>query len=393
MSTFTRTTPSIDHETITARNVGLQDLVTLLQEADERKIDIVTPATSLVAWKGDLLARGAEQSLTSEGVTSTDAVFSVGSVAAEGIADKIGVPIKYLRTLLAERPDLFDANVNGWLLGGVNKHAVVAEPDPRSFLLRGYRARTEGEPGFLRAVLSSKYQIADNLPLVMAMLEGVKESGLKVTVDSADVSERGMRVRLTAPEVAVAARTLLKGYRSPFNGRTGEELPLVRAGLVFSNSEVGSGAMQMKPEVHFEVCDNRATIDPLAKMRRVHLGGEMQHGTIRWSETTQAKNLDLTRSMTIDAIRTFLSPEYLSETIERLERKADTEVRTVDHVRDVTKKAGFTKEQTEGILSHFLSVAQPSLAGVFNAATSFSQTVTDADEAASIEAIAANVLA
>jgi hypothetical protein len=97
------------------RNADLGDVAELLKEQQARKHDFVAPAGVLTSVDGDIVVQGAEQEITEEGVTSVDGVYRPTVIFDEGIADKLGIPLGYVRKLRAERPDLYDANVNGWL--------------------------------------------------------------------------------------------------------------------------------------------------------------------------------------------------------------------------------------------------------------------------------------
>src|SRR5690606_14026538 len=115
--------------------------------------------------------------------------------------------------------------------------------DDRSFLVRTFK--TDEGPGIARAFLSDRYSVMDNLDVLMASLDGIREAGVKVDVAGCDLSERRMYVRLVSPEVQVSAVELLKDYRSPFSGQSGADLPIISAGLLIQNSEVGNGAFSL----------------------------------------------------------------------------------------------------------------------------------------------------
>jgi hypothetical protein len=51
------------------------------------------------------------------GVTSAAWIYRPTKVADDGISAKLGINLAYLRRLRDQRPDLWDANVNGWLHG------------------------------------------------------------------------------------------------------------------------------------------------------------------------------------------------------------------------------------------------------------------------------------
>jgi hypothetical protein len=70
----------------------------------------------------------------------------------------------------------------------------------------------------VRAFLSDGYKIIDNLDVLLAVLDGVRQAGAPVQVDGCDLTERRMYVRVVCEQVRVLAPALLAGYRSPFTG-------------------------------------------------------------------------------------------------------------------------------------------------------------------------------
>jgi hypothetical protein len=204
----------------TTRNAGLDDLMTLLRDQQARKVDVVTPASQLRAVEGRLVIRGADATITDDGVTVADGTYTPTVVCDEGLADKLGVPVAYLKRLRETRPDLYDANVNGWLhgrralvrgvtgggagpVGEVIRDGVPA--DPRAFLVRCFRGDDTGE-GIARAFLSDRYARVDNLDVLVTALDGIRDAGVPVDIDGGDLTDRRMVVRVTCPDIAALAR-------------------------------------------------------------------------------------------------------------------------------------------------------------------------------------------
>ncbi len=377
----------------TTRNATLADLASLLTEQQARKIDVVAPASKLRSERGQLVIEGAAPIIEDDGVTDPNGRYVPTRVADEGIAHKLGIPLPYVRTLRESRGDLFDANVNGWLHGwepgpeiGIGASLTDAvKPDPRSFLVRCFRG-DDGQPGIARAFLSDSYKVIDNLDALTAALDGIRQSGAAIEIDGCDLTDRRMYVRVRAPEVQALAPALLERYRSPFSGASGADNPTVFAGLVLSNSETGGGAFTIVPRLTVEVCSNGMTMTKDA-VRAIHLGEKLDEGVIRWSEDTQRKNLELITAKARDAVSTFLDVEYMERVIRRLEETAGTPVSDAPAVVEaVAKKLSFSKEQTAGVLDHFIKGADLTAGGVMHAVTSFAQTITDADVAADFEA-------
>lgn len=391
MSTFTRTAPSLTASTTTARNVDLPSLVTVLRDRANRSVDLVVPAASITAWRGDLLVRGSEPVLSADGVTSIDGRYTPSAVALEGIADRTGVPIKYLRETHAERPDLFSAIVNHHWRGGFSKDTVTHEPDARSFMLRTLRSTNPADPSILRAVLSDKYKRIDDLEVATAILTGLQSAGIQDAKVTGDLTERRMMLRIEVPSIATEGKALVEAYRSPYRAE-GEQSPLVHAGLEVRTSSVGCGAFEIVPRLVINACDNGLRVDALGKIREVHLGGRLESGVVTWSDETQRKNMELLQAKTVDAVTTFLTPGFLVRAVEAANQKAGEEVANEKQVRDITKPLGVTNAEVDDLMAYFVAGGQTNRAGLSNALTAMAQATPDGDRAGDLEVAGAAVL-
>jgi hypothetical protein len=364
------------------RHSDLGALAAALQDQRTRSIDVVAPASSLTVQGGAFVLTGLDPVITADGVTSSNGLYTPTSVGDEGVADKLGIPVHYLRRLRG-KTDLYDANVNGWL-------AV----DDRKFLLRLLRGDGETETaGVLRAFLSDSYKTIDNFDVLLATLQGMRDAGVDNPTIQADLTDRRMYVRVTVPEIKAYAPDLLKGYRSPFTGQRGDECPNVFAGFVITNSETGNGSYSLTPRLEIEVCNNGMTIAADAA-RKVHLGGRLDAGVVKVSETTQRANLALVQSQTADAVRTFLDVDYVTAKVRELEKAAGIPVADPTAVvATVGKKLGFTKEQQTEILKHFILGGQMTAGGVMQAVTSAAQLEDSGDGQWDLEAAALPAMA
>jgi hypothetical protein len=397
---------------LTTRNATLADMVAILRHQRARRLDVVAPGTAIHAHEGNLVISAAVQQVTDDGVTSAAGIYRPTQVADEGISAKLGINLAYLRKLRDERPDLWDANVNGWLHG--NDLAGI-EPDGRKFLVRLFQA--EGDNlGIARAVLSDSYKVIDNLDALMATLDGIRQAGTEVEFDGLDLTERRLYARVVAPQIWAYAPALLAGYRSPFGGEiyvpgrnwTPEQArqaaaregrgyepgaePVLFAGFVISNSEVGEGAWSITPRIVAEICGNGLQI--VADVARaVHLGSRRDEGVVRYTADTQEKELALITARARDAVTTFLSPGYLHAKVTEIERKVGVPVSHPEEtVRHVAKAAKFSDEMADSILAHFIRGGQLTAGGVMQAVTSVAQTLDDADIASDLEARALRVM-
>jgi len=364
---------TIDASLPGARNATLADLAGLLRDQQARKADIVAPAAAIRASGGRLVIDDSAPELGPDGVTMTSGSYLPTEVCDQGVADKLGIPGAYLRRMREQATGLYDANVNGWL-----------ERDDRRFLIRCLRGDDGG--GAARAFLSDGYKFIDNLDVLMAALDGVRQSGMPAEVDGCDLTGRRMYVRVVCEAVRALAPGLLGDYRSPFTGARGADNPVVFAGFVISNSETGCGAFTLTPRLVVQVCRNGMTITRDA-IRAVHLGERLGEGVVTWSGNTQDKTLALITAKTTDAVAAFLDPGYVQAAVAQIERDAGHELADPpEAVRTVSQRLRFTDAQQNDILTHFIRGGDITAGGMLHAVTSVAQTLSDADAACEMEA-------
>lgn len=390
------------------RNAALDHLRDLLVEQHARKIDVVAPASKIRSVEGKIVLTGTESVLSEDGVTMADGTYRPTDVFDEGLADKLKIPLAYVRRIRNERPDLMDANVNGWLHGRKAKTRIRPEPhdiadgpfevlrpaapgDDRSFLVRAFRGDDQSE-GIARAFLSDRYSVMDNLDVLTAALDGVAQAGAPINIDGCDLTDRRMYVRIVSPEVKALAPVLLEKYRSPFSGQAGADNPTVFAGFVISNSETGDGAFSIVPRLLVQVCSNGVTITKDA-LRNVHLGSKMEDGVIRWSADTEQKNLALITARARDAVTTFLDTDYVTRAIREIEEKSGKRIKHPEEdVKTVTKRLAFDQATQDAVFSMFIEGGDLTAGGVMSAVTAAARATENPDKAHHMEAQALRAL-
>lgn len=403
------------------RNASLEDLVAILKDQGARKLDIVTPASQVRAREGNFVVKGVDPQISADGVTDVNGAYRPTKHFDSQLATKLGIPPSFLAKLRVEAIDLYDNLVNGFLHGKQIHRAggvieVIRPGDERSFMGRFF---TNGEgDGVARALLSDRYNVIDNYDVLLSALSGIREAGVKVEVRSADLTETRMYVKLHSPDVAALAPTLLGDYRNPFadpaveaQRHHGAELdrwrriaaaegqgyergqePVIHAGFRLSNSEVGAGAYTLTPELLVKVCKNGLVL-PALSSRSVHLGTKMSEGVVQWSDDTQQKQLDLIKAKTSDAVKHFLSPQFLAQQVAEIEAVAGKPVeKPVEVIKNLGKVLSFSQDEVDGILSHFIKGGQSTAGGILQSITSYSQTVADADRADALDSVAVRAM-
>jgi hypothetical protein len=381
-----------------ARAADVHDLERVLKQQYSKKLDLVTPIINLRAEGGLIRIAGT-------GVFE-DALFRPTPIADGHFADKLKIPAVYMRRMREERIDLYDLNFNGWVHGSDEPNGDgFYPPDPRTVTCRLYQA-DPGEVGYFRAMLSDRPLLIDNLDVLTAALEGVKEAGIRVTIPSCNLSETRMVVKVDAPDVAGAFPEFMRGYRNPFGetshyGALGDPVrghpgavvgQIISAGAVFTNSETGHGQFAVYPYLTCWACANGMPIEKDG-LRRIHLGARLDEGIVTWSDDTQRKSLELVTAQTKDAIQTFLSPEYLNHAIAELTTKAGKPVTDAPKtIEVVTKTLGFSDDVRAGVLDFFIKGGQATAGGVMQAVTAYSQVVESPDLSWDLELAAIRAL-
>lgn len=373
------------------RGASLNDLRVLLEAQHAAKFDTVVSASRLRYVEGTLEIRdgieATEAQITDSGVTpaqpASDLFLAPTSIFEDQLASRLEVPQKYVRKMrgaangdeYGQAIDLLDHNVNFWL----------SQQPERLFTVRGFYNEMTGD-GIARAILSGRYGLYDNLDQLMAVLGGLRkvaESNPLISPETlkwkVDLTERNMRVRVIAPQIAILAPEILKGYTDPWHGRysgsTGDNPPIIEAGIDFRNSETGAGRWLTVPFIHVQVCSNGLT-RMVDAQKRTHLGGEQTEGRIRYSIDTQRKQLELLTAETADAVSQYLSEDWLAAAAADIEQAATVKVTdakgTIEHVAAQLK---FSEAERDSMFELFLRGGQDTAGGVAQAITAHAHVV------------------
>jgi hypothetical protein len=404
----------------TLRHATLDDMISTLRSQQARKIDLVMPASAMRFRDGNLVVKGLDWILDDNGATDPNGVYTPTKRADQTLSDRLNVPGAYLTRMRNERPDVYDFTLNR-LAGGVRKAdgTIVYEADGRDFLARLFRG-DDGQGGVLRAMLSNRYGIQDNLDVLMAVLAGINAASaereaqgleaLDVQVRDCDLTDSRMNVSLYSPQVKAMAPNLLRAYRNPFQvnpefaqARGGDaevehwrriaeregmayergQEPVVFAGFRIRNSEVGDGARCLTPDIWVRICKNGLTL-PLFADCKAHLGARMEAGV--WNAEVQTKETELIVAQVKQRVSEWLNPTFLADRINEIEALAGKPVtEPTKKIKALGKTLKWSDAEADGILAHFTTGGQLTAAGVANAITSFSQTLTNADRASDLD--------
>jgi hypothetical protein len=374
-----------------ARSEEIGQIARLLQQIDAATVDLNVPASRLGVEEGRLVLNNIDPVLADSGVVNVTGRYSLTSTAVGHLGGLTGVPVRYLRDTQSANVPLFDENLNSWFA-----HDRLSEKNVLVRLLVGLDSENPDIVGQARAFLSDRYGARDNLPFLLAVLDGIRQAGLRADqLDiKGDLTEDRMYVTVNAPEIQGYGWKLLEGYRSPYaNGRgTGhggadaENLPIISAGLLIQNSETGGSAAKITPRLVVRACNNGLQVTKDA-LRQVHLGAKLAEGQVEWSAETRRAANELARTQASDAVKSFLNVTYVQKVIDALETEAETPVKEVKKtIEVVAKEQGYTEAESDSILNFFIDGGQRTAGGVLQAVTAAVQQIEDPDRAFDIEA-------
>ena len=337
------------------RNANIEQLANYLKSEQVMKQDIVVPAELLRITDDSKLIAG-----------NVSFEYNINSIAHEQLAAKFQIPKKYYDKILESPGDIYRNNMNYWF-----NHT------DKNYLLRTFRE--DAHSGLLRAFLSDSYNMIDNYDLLITALDVIKDYP-NIKIQSADLTQKKMYVSFYDPSINIDAPDLLKGYKNTGNGNYG-----IISGFSISNSETGHGSYSISPRGIIKVCNNGLTRKGDI-LRRVHLGSQLDEGIVRWSKATERKNMELIQSQTRDAIKTFLSEEYLSGVVKFLTQDGNKKLELpVDTLKNVSLSLGLNEEKINEVLNYFIDGASPTRFGVVNAVTYYAHETKDADEQYQLE--------
>ncbi len=305
--------------------------------------------------------------------------FQMNKHAHTQMAERLGIPPTYYEKMKVNAPELLGTNINTWL----------SRKEKTSYLLRTYNYNDTEAQNICRAILSSKYNILDNYDVLLAALEAIKKTGINVQIEKATITNKRMYLHVVAPEIHREATELLDGYLA--NRVTAEVGKGIISGIVISNSEVGLGTFEISARAQILQCRN-GLHDRSARYRKVHLGARMDDGIINWSQNTKNKNYELIMAQVGDAVKTYLSDEYLGQLTTSLSKHKNTPiVNPVGVIEKVSNELSIAESHKESILKYFLRDGDETAFGLMNAFTRESQHM-DADSQFEIEAGVFNLL-
>lgn len=331
----------------------LENLVNTLEIQSAQRADYIVPTNRISMVGGNLIIAD---------TAVHKPLYALNEVAHGHIREKLHIPADYYRRMQAENINLLDANVTSWM-------KQDKDLEGKSVMVRTF----ESNNGDLaRGILSDRYAIIDNFAVLETVTKVLKRSGLTVEIKEATVTDKRMYLNITAPNVEINAEKALRNYLRDHKDNS-RGFGIV-SGLTISNSEVGFGKYSLRPRAFIIRCGNGLIVKD-DSFATTHLGAQLGQGLVKPSKDTQLKNLHLIEAQTRDAVKYYLSRDYLKGIVQKIEvasqQALDNPVDTVQNVvHEIAKNVGgITETRKQSILNTFINSGDRFASGVFQALT------------------------
>jgi hypothetical protein len=335
---------------------SLTELAAEIERQSHQKVDLVADTRSIeftgVNEKNVLAVKNGETKF-----------YDINSNAHRQIAERVGIPSKYYERMAAEQPALLATNVNTWF---------QQKPERRLVRLLD---------GNVRAFLSDRYQRIDNWDVAQAVLPVLLGTpGIECL--SQDITDSRLYIKAVTHKVQAEVKSR----------RVGD---IVEAGVMISNSEVGLGAISIKPFVHFLVCTNGMVRDKDV-LRRAHLGRQIDSENVvqyLTDETRKAEDHAVLLKVR-DVVTAALSEVSFRRFVEQLQTTTEQKLEGNPLAAVEVLGSHFSLQQGErdNVLRHLIEGADLSRYGLMNAVTRASADIESYDRATDLETIGGAIL-
>ena len=339
---------------------ALPEVLMELKRQNSAKRDFIAPARAL-----SLSADG--ETFIMDHVSVKDAeILGTTDLFHRQIGSALNIPAKYYDLMRTQKPELLAQNVNSWF-----------SARDQSFLVR---SMDYGSGRVARALLSDRYRRIDNLEIASAVLPlfaGKEE----MEVISCEVTENRLYLKIVNHKLEMA---VVPG--DP-----------VQAGVVISNSEVGLGAVSVRPLVYRLVCSNGMCVNEFGE-RKAHVGRSAkaleESFSIYTDETIAAEDKAFMLKLR-DTTMAAIEEARFTHIVGKLQDS--TQAKITGRVQDVIELTGkaydLNQPEQDSILNYLISGGDLTRYGLSNAITRSSQDVESYDRATALEGIGWQVAA
>ncbi len=286
--------------------------------------------------------------------------FLITEVAHSQIAQRLNIPLKYYKRMRLEAPELLAKNVNTWF-----------QQQPSRRMIRTL-------DGQARAFLSDRYRRLDNYELAEVVLPVLCELGEGVKIVSSELTDKRMYIKAINQSLELEVKP-------------GD---VVQAGVCISNSEIGLGSLSVEPLVYRLVCTNGMIAKDFST-KRYHIGRAADNDAFELfsDETLRADDQALLLKVR-DTVKAAVEKAKFSQIVNQLREATEKviEGNPVQTVEVLAQDFNYSKEESNGILTHLIQGGDLTAYGLSNAITRTSQDLDDYDRATDLERDGSRIL-
>ena len=339
----------------------LSEVMTELKRQEDVKRDYISPAASLeLQSDGSTLYMNSPQSQAASTRIITRETLGTTELFHRQMGSALNIPAKYYDLMRKEKPELLAENVNTWL-----------SEKNQSYMIR---SMDYGVGRVARAFLSDRYRRIDNLQIAMTILPLFMGND-QYEVMSSEVTENRMYIKIS------------------FHMKRYEVVPgdWVEFGIIISNSEVGLGAVIIRPFLNRLICTNGCVVNDFGE-RRHHVGRQAKAVEDSFDLYSDAAIEAEDKAFMLklrDVAKATLDESRYPTIIGKLQDSTRALItgKVQDVVELTSKNYGFNQTEQESILDYLIRGGDMSLYGLSNAVTRMSQDVESYDRATELESI------
>ena len=278
------------------------------------------------------------------------------------IATYTKIPRKYYDIMRTDAPQLLAENVNHWFQEK-NGNRMVRTMD-----------------GTARAFLSDRYRILDNQEVLESVLPVLHDLGTPINIASMEITESRMYLKCTFPMVKAEVKK-------------GEP---IEAGFCLGNSEIGAGALNVWPFLHFLACTN-GMISKASGMSKYHIGRAMGQGKdaeLFFKDDTLLADDRAFLLKLRDTLRASADEAHFRMLIDKMGTSREKVVvgDPVEAVKVVQKKYSMNDEERVSVLTHLIKGGELNQWGIINAVTRTAEDLESYDRATEFESFGGKIL-
>lgn len=292
--------------------------------------------------------------------------FGINDHAHRQIAQKLEIPVKYYMRMLDDDTSLLAKNVNHWLQSSTTERMI----------------RTLD--GNMRAYLSDRYRVLDNLDLIRNVIPMLESHDTHVC--SCDVTETHLYIKATFPDMKYVIPAVDPRHKDHE----------VEAGFTLRNSEVGASALQFLPSLHNPICKNLATFGSVFK--KFHLGeklGGRQDGAWEYFQEDTKRATDEAIWMQIrDVMGTAVTGTIYEGIADKLRTARSNQIEgdVESAVKEVTRVTTLTEAESKIMFKHLINGGDTTQYGLAEATTRTAEDIDNYDRGSEVERIGGQII-